>query len=95
LKCTIIKHLGYQPVQDRHIYILEAENGLIAREEAQELYPIGTEFDLDDDAWSPDSEDYDIWCDGCGYEYTYRTIPGHSAICPVCGTEERIPENVD
>ena len=89
--CTIIQYLGCAPARGRYIYILEAENGIIAREEAATFIPVGTSFDLPDDEWSPDTEEYDIACDGCGYEYSKKTIPGGKAECPICGTIENMP----
>jgi len=91
MRCRIIKHLGCSPALGKHYYVLEAENGLVEKEEARDFFPVGTEFDLPDDAWSWDSQEFELRCDSCGHEYMIRTIPGHIVSCPVCGQEEKIP----
>lgn len=92
MRCTIISHVGYSPQRDRHEYVLQADNGLVAKEEAQVLLRVGTSFDLPDEEWSPDTEEYDLRCDDCGYEYSKRATPGFVVACPICGTEEKLPD---
>lgn len=91
--CTIIRYIGFSPARGRYEYVLQAENGIIAKEEAKMFLRVGTQFDLPDDEWSPDTEEYDVLCDGCGFEYTKKSTPGGIVACPICGTEERIPES--
>lgn len=91
MKCTIIRYIGVSPARGRYIYVLEAENGIIAREEASVFLRVGTSFNLPDEEWSPDTEEYNVRCDGCGYEYTKKSIPGGVLECPICGTTEVIP----
>lgn len=92
MKCTIIKYIGYSPARERYSYVLEAENGIIAKEEAAVFLRVGTTFDLPDDEWSPDTEEYEFCCDGCGFEFPKKSIPGGIVECPICGTTEKIPE---
>ena len=89
--CSIIQYLGYSPARKRYTYVLQAENGIIAREEAKVFLRVGTSFDLPDEEWSPDTEEYNIRCDDCGHEYSKKTVPGGIVECPICGTKEVIP----
>jgi ribosomal protein S27E len=73
-------------------YVLQAENGLIEKEEADVYIKEGTILNLPDEEWNERTESYDIHCDECHFEYTVKTIPGGIVSCPVCGQEERIPE---
>ena len=92
MRCTILRHIGYSAVRERHEYLLQADNGLVAKEEARVFIPTGTVFDLPDEEWSPDTEEYELRCDNCGYEYSKKALPGFTVSCPICGVEEKLPD---
>lgn len=92
MKVTVIRMLGCSPARNRWSYVLEAANGLIDVQEADVFIKEGTVLDMPDEEWDINADSYDIRCDGCGHEYTGKTIPGGKLICPVCGQEELVPK---
>lgn len=90
MKVTIVKLLGCSPALGKWYYVLEAENGLIDREEASSYIREGTVLDMPDDAWQIDSKEFSLRCDDCGHEYKQKSRLGGKVQCPVCGTEEQI-----
>lgn len=87
-----IKHAGYLPHSDEHMYHILCDNG-----HADIIYEhtLNTDeyMDSDDRLWDPANSGWvDVSCDGCGYTYRERVYYGLTVHCPVCDTPETIPK---
>jgi hypothetical protein len=90
MRVRVVKLIMYSPVLERYWYGLEAENGITGTDWAGVYIPRGTELQLPDEAWQPDSMEYTVQCDGCGYTYTGVSVKGGTLRCPACDTEEKL-----
>lgn len=86
-----LKHLGYCPPIKRHIYQIILPDGKVDMIYEAVLITAGS-IELDDRLYLENSGWVNIKCNGCDSEFRERVFPGMVFKCPICETEEVIPE---
>lgn len=86
-----LKHVGCSPALNQHYYFGFADSGWSGLY-ADEVFVVDGTYDLPDDMFSLDSDEYQWQCDACEHIFTARSRPGGKITCPLCGEIGEIPE---
>jgi len=88
-------HTGYLPMIEMHSYIAFAASGVVRDVLDEDYVSTGTVLDLPDHQWQVNSVLLASKCDKCGLEYEAYSCPGGKLVCPLCGTEEPVPADLE